>query len=339
MAAAAGGCGTTGGGGGGDDTPGDDGGVRPGMTNGVSTLAGYAQPGYLDGDRDVNLFNNPTNVAYGPDGKLYVADFDNGKLRVVDMVGNASTVISKDTFVRPFGLAFVGDTLYAGTDNDSQGQHDPDGSTVQQSGAVWRIDTGSRTATAVADKIGRPRGLAGLEDGRLAVADYAHHVIEILDPGSGTLTTLAGSWDQKGDADGAGASAKFNTPYGIVQRSDGKLVVADQGNGKLRLVGLDGTVETLVGGLDMPQGVAITSSGDLFVTERNAYDVVKVSGTSISVVAGDGTAGYKDDDDKLAAEFFGLEGISVKPDGSAIFVADGTGGEDVPYNRVRLIKN
>jgi len=29
----------------------------------------------------------------------------------------------------------------------------------------------------------------------------------------------------------------------------------------------------------------------------------------------------------------------VKPDGTMIFVADGTGGENQPYNRVRVIKN
>src|SRR5437868_15182597 len=89
---------------GGDDGSGD--GNRPPMTNGVSTLAGYADAGYVDGDREVNLFNNPGNVAYGPDGKVYVADFDNSKLRVIDMDGNASTVIATDTFRRPFGMLF-----------------------------------------------------------------------------------------------------------------------------------------------------------------------------------------------------------------------------------------
>ena len=310
------------------------------MTDGVSTLAGYAQPGYLDGDRNTNLFNNPTNVAYGPDGKLYVADFDNGKIRVVDMEGNASTLISKDTFGRPFGLAFIGNTLYVGTDNDSNGEHDPSGSTTQQSGAVWRVDINARTATVVADKIGRPRGLAGLSDGRLAIADYAHHVIEILDVGSGNLTTLAGTWNAPGCQNGSGTGASFNVPYGIVQRDDGKLVVVDQNCKKIRLVSLDGSVETLVGsGFDLPQGLAITSGGDLYVTDRGAYSVKKVSGSSVSGVAGNGSAGYADSDDKGAAQFFGLEGISVTPDGSKIFVADGTGGEDVPYNRIRVINN
>ncbi len=334
---------------GGDD--GSGGGTRPGMTNGVSTLAGFSQPGYQDGDRQVNLFNNPVNVAYGPDGKLYTADFDNSKLRVIDMDGTATTLIAKQTFSRPFGLAFVGNTLYVSTDRDGQGQGDSD-PTAQMNGSVWRIDTGARTATVVVEKIGRPRSLAALTDGRIAMADYAHHVIQILDPSSGAVTPLAGAWNAKGATDGSGSSATFNEPYGLVQRNDGKLVVADWGNNSLRLVGLDGSVSTLAGGaagyadgsgssakFNHPQGVTKTSSGDIYITDIDNYRVRKLSGDSVSTVAGDGMPGYKDDDNKGAAEFYGLEGLSVKPDGSSIFVADGTRGEDVPYNRIRLIKN
>jgi sugar lactone lactonase YvrE len=335
-----------GGGGGGGGS-----GSRPPMTEGVSTLAGYSNPGYQDGNRQVNLFNNPVNVVYGPDGKLYVADFDNSKLRVIDMDGNATTVIAKDNFSRPFGLVFVGNTLYVSTDRDGQGQHDPIGSTVQMTGSVWRVDTAARTATVVVEKIGRPRSLAALSDGRLAIADYAHHVIQILDPESGALTPLAGTWNAKGAADGTGGAASFDEPYGIVQRDDGKLVVADYGNHKLRLVGLDGTVTTLAGStagfadgtggaakFNHPQGIT-KAGGDLYVTDIDNYRVRKISGDSVSTVAGDGTPGYKDDDNKGASQFYGLEGISVKSDGSRIFVADGTRGEDVPYNRIRVIKN
>src|SRR6185295_12916089 len=52
------------------------GGPRPGFTRGVSTLAGSSDAGDVDGGRDRNLFHNPVNVAYGIDGKLYVADFE-----------------------------------------------------------------------------------------------------------------------------------------------------------------------------------------------------------------------------------------------------------------------
>lgn len=335
-----------------DDGGGDDGsGSRPPMTNGVSTLAGYSNPGYLDGNRQVNLFNNPVNLAYGPDNKLYVADFDNGKIRSIDMEGNASTVIAKTGFGRPFGMAFIGNTLYVGTDRDSQGQG---GLTDLMSGTIWKIDISARTATPVAERIGRPRGLAALSDGRLAVADYAHQVIQLFDPSSNTVTPLAGAWDAKGSLDGTGGAAQFSTPYGLAQRADGKLVVTDFDNHKLRLVGLDGSVTTVAGTtagfadgpmggakFNHPQGIVKTASGDFYVTDIDNYRVRKISAdlSTIVTIAGNGTPGARDDDDKLAAQFYGLEGLAVKPDGSLVFVADGTRGEDVPYNRVRIIKN
>ena len=55
--------------------------MRPPFTSGVSTLGGFANAGYVDGGREVNLFNNPVNVAFGPDGKVYVAEYSLGVLK------------------------------------------------------------------------------------------------------------------------------------------------------------------------------------------------------------------------------------------------------------------
>lgn len=338
----------------GDDTMGDDGdggtggsGDRGPMTDGVSTLAGWNEPGYKDGNRQVNQFNNPVNLAFH-DGKVYVADFDNGKIRAVDMEGNASTIIAKDKFSRPFGMTFVGNTLYVSTDRDPAGQGGPDD---LMSGSIWKIDLAAKTAVAVGPRVGRPRGLAALSDGRIAVADYQFHVIEIFDPGTNTMSPLAGSWGVKGSANGAGSGATFSTPYAIAQRSDGKLLVTDYDNHQIRLVGLDGSVSTLAGStagfadgsagsakFNHPQGIVAGPDGAFYVTDLENYRVRKISadGSNVSTIAGDGTPGAKDDDDKLASEFYGLEGISGG-DGK-LFVADGTRGEDVPYNRVRMIK-
>ncbi len=343
----------------GDDTTGGAGGVDPGgdrppvTERGASTLAGWSNPGYLDGNRQVNLFNNPVNVAFGPDDKLYVADFDNSKLRVVDLNGNAGTVISTNAFSRPFGLAFVGSTLFVSTDRDCNGQADPFESNLQMKGAIWKVDTGAKTATCVIDNIGRPRGLAALDDGRIAVADYAHHDIRIFDPDTNTISPLAGTRDTKGFADGAGPAAMFDTPYALAQRADGKLVVTDYGNHKIRLVGLDGTVTTLggttagfadggMGGakFNHPQGLAIAENGDLFLTDQDNFRVRRISadGSSITTIAGNGTGGAKDSETATDAQFYGLEGVSVSPDGKTVFVADGNRGEDMPYNRIRIIK-
>jgi DNA-binding beta-propeller fold protein YncE len=337
-------------------TPPEDGAIgsqRPPITaKGASTLAGWADPGYLDGDRQVNLFRNPTNVILGPDNKVYVADFDNGKIRAVDQSGNATTVVSQPTFARPFGLAFIGSTLYVGTDNNCSGQHDPLDSTAQMSGAIWRVEIATQAATCLAGDIGRPRGLASLGDGRLAVSDYAHHMIRIFDPASATFTPLAGTFNAKGLADGNGAAAMFDTPYGMVFAA-GRLVVADWGNHKLRTVNLDGSVSSIAGGgqgfadgamanakLNHPQGIAVAANGDLFITDIDNFRVRRIAAdaSTIQTIAGDGNGGYKDSEDAGEAQFFGLEGLSVSSDGKTVFVADGDRGGSEPYNRVRVIK-
>jgi sugar lactone lactonase YvrE len=329
-----------------DGTGGDDDGEVP-FTNGVSTLSGMAEAGYLDGARAVAKFSNPVNVAFH-NGTLYVADFDNGKLRAIDTTSHVTTtVIAQAGFARPFGLAFAPDgTLYVSTDNDPMGGH------TLMSGTIWRIDIGNKKAVVVAASIGRPRGIAVLPDGRIAVADDLHHVIEVVDPGTGKATVIAGTFDAKGMADGTGAAARFSTPYNLVVRSDGKLMVTDFDNNRLRQVAMDGTTTTLAGATQAgfvdgsmasarfshPQGMSIASNGDVYVTDLGNFRVRKVVGDQVTTVAGNGMGGYLDNDNPLAAELYGLEGVSVVPDGSMLYVADGNRGEAVPFNRIRQVK-
>jgi sugar lactone lactonase YvrE len=324
-----------------------DGNNAPPFTNGVSMLSGGAEAGYVDGARGAAKFANPVNAAFGPDGRVYVADFDNGKIRVVDAEdGTTSTVVALTGFQRPFGMAFAGDgTLYVSTDRDPQGQSGP------MAGTIWRVDIAGRTATPLAARIGRPRGIVVLPDGMIAEADYMHHVIQLVDPRSGAVTPLAGTWDAKGFADGGGGAAKFSMPYGMVFVNDA-LIVADFENNRLRRVGRDGTVSTFAGTgtagfadgaltsakLNKPQGLAAASNGDIYLTDSENFRVRRIHGGSIETIAGSGTAGYVDNDDRQKSQFFGLEGLAVEPDGATVFVADGSRGETVPYHRIRSIK-
>jgi hypothetical protein len=324
---------------------GDDGDVP--FTSGVSTLSGAADAGYVDGARKVARFSNPVNVAFH-DGKVYVADFDNSKLRAIDATTHVTTtVVLPQGFQRPFGMVFAPDgTFYVSTDNDPTGAHNP------MSGTIWKVDVNAKKATPVATAIGRPRGMAMLSDGRIAVADYMHHVIEIVDPATGKATTIAGAFDAPGMVDGAGAGARFSTPYFLVARSDGKLLVTDFDNNRLRLVGLDGTTATLAGATQAgfvdgamagarfshPQAMSAAANGDIYLTDLGNFRIRKIAGDQITTVAGNGMGGAVDNDDPLMSELYGLEGLSVVPDGSMLYVADGNRGEEVPFNRVRQVK-
>jgi DNA-binding beta-propeller fold protein YncE len=333
---------------GGDDgmTPDDgiDGDVP--FTDGVSTVAGVSAAGYVDGSRKVARFSNPVNVAFR-DGTLYVADFDNGKLRAIDLDNfTTTTVIDQKGFQRPFGMAFAPDgTFYVSTDNDPQGGHTP------MSGTIWKIDVAGKKATVVASAIGRPRGMAVLPDGRIAVTDYLHHIVQLVEPRTGKATTIAGTFDVKGMVDGSGLVSRFSTPYNVVVRSDGKLLVTDFDNNRLRLVAVDGTTQTVAGATDAgfvdgtmaaarfnhPQAMSAAANGDIYLTDLGNFRVRKIVGDQIMTVAGNGTGGAIDNDDPLASELYGLEGLSVTPDGTMLYVADGNRGEPVPYNRVRQV--
>lgn len=334
-----------------------DAGVEPGLpdaapvsdaaplTEGVTALAGGETPGDDDGPRNVARFNNPVNVAVGPGGDLYVADFDNNLVRHVTPVGTVTTLIDRNDFKRPFGLAFDGDTLYVQTDDNDRGGHSLD------TGTIWRVDIDTGDAEVVARDVGRPRGIAVLPDGRLALADMAHHTVSLLDPDTGAVTLLAGAADQPGFVDATGADARFGRPYDVVVTPAGDLLVADFDNHRIRRVTVGGVVTTLAGTgdqgvkdgmlaearFDAPQALAIDAAGNVYVTDTAGYRVRRIdTAGAVVTIAGDGEAGFRDGE-PMQARFYGLEGHDVTPEGSYLYIADGNRGDGELYHRIRRL--
>lgn len=312
---------------------------------GAITLAGTDQPDLVDGPRDAVRFNNPANLALGPDGNLYVADNDNACVRIVRPSGATLTYVRQEGFSHPFGLAFAPDgTLYVQTDGNDRGERS------FATGTLWRVERATGRAIPLARDLGRPRGLVVIPDGRVVMVDNEHHVVRAFDPSTAAITDLAGVRDEPGYSDGVGADARFDRPYDVVLAGD-RLLVADQGNQRIRAVTFDGHVSTYagtgeVGSVDgtsasatfnRPQALAIDATGSLYVTELDGFVVRRISPDGdVTTVAGAGQGGFEDGE-PMRARFYGLEGLDVSADGRTLFIADGNRGGTALSHRVRRV--
>lgn len=115
-----------------------------------------------------------------------------------------------------------------------------------------------------------PIGVLELPGGNILVCDSSNNRIRIVTP-AGVVTTLAGS--TQGLLDGAGAAAQFNLPWNAALLSDGKIIVSDRNNNRLRLVTYPGgevTTFAAGGGFISPMGIAVLpNNGNIVVTDAN----------------------------------------------------------------------
>lgn len=314
----------------------------------VSTVAGSADYGTQDGPGASATFSNPVGVVVETEGSLLVADYDSNLVRRVGNDGNVSTVTKQAGFAQPFGLGFgKNGELFVSTDYDPAGMKNP------QSGTIWQLNPGSGMAMAMASDMGRTRSFAALADGRLAVSNYENNRIYVVDPASGIAAELAGHGAPGcgSFADGAGAEAGFSVPYGIVVLSDGRIIVADHSNHRLRAVTVQGVVTTFAGDggsgtvdgpllqarFAGPEALAVDSHDNIYVSDNIAHRIRRVGADGdVTTVAGDGNAGWQDGAGS-EAQFFGQEGIALSADASVLYVADGTSGTGKINNRIRKI--
>ncbi|WP_324106400.1 hypothetical protein [Noviherbaspirillum sp.] len=139
--------------------------------------------------------------------------------------------------------------------------------------------SGDADGTGPAARFGNLKGLAVDAAGNVYVVDS--NAIRKITP-SGAVSTVAGTPAASGDADGSGAAARFNQPWGIASDAAGNLYVADGGNYLIRKITPAGVVTTYAGRRGMrgtangmrdaatflgPQGIAIDPAGSLYVTD------------------------------------------------------------------------
>src|SRR3569833_2399996 len=151
------------------------------------------------------------------------------------------------------------------------------------------------------------------------------------------VTTLAGTAGQNGSADGTGAAALFNGPRGIAVDASGTIYVADTFNHTIRKITSDGSVSTFAGvagqsgsadgtgagaRFNYPAGLAIDSSGNLYVADSSNNTLRKISSSgTVTTLAGNPASSGFADGTGTAATFYQPVGVAVDSAGN-VYVAD-----------------
>lgn len=330
--------------------------ATPFLKREVTTYAGTGQEASGDGPLLTATFAYMRTIASDPDRQsLYVTDKNeireltkNGTVVTVAGAAASGNVDGKGTDARfnsPIGIAYdsVDKALYiCDYDNFEIRRMTPDGSVTTIAGSTRE---GRQDGTGPDAGFSHPGGIAfDSQDGALYVVDRTNNAVRRVTT-SGVVTTVAGS--REGFADGVGANARFDSPWGIAfDGSDGDLYVADSGNARIRRVTTQGSVTTIAGGSSesfvgphamarwgVPTGIAWDNvDGSLYVIDRFFSTVRRISAQGVvSNVAGNGSNGRFDGVFE-GASFDHPFGITVDPATGFLYVAD------FDNNLVRLIR-
>ncbi|WP_405807880.1 serine/threonine protein kinase [Streptomyces sp. NBC_00210] len=133
-------------------------------------------------------------------------------------------------------------------------------------------------ADAVRARLGFPAAVAVDADGGVLIADEMNHRIRRIDP-SGVIDTVAGDGSRGGDGDGGPADrARLDAPCALAVDGAGSLYVGEAGSPRVRRVGRDGVISTVVetsgrsgvadaGEAFLPAGLAADASGQLYIAD------------------------------------------------------------------------
>ena len=270
----------------------------------IRTIAGTGLAGFSgDGGPGIEArINNPYGLTVGPDGALYFCEIGNHRIRRLDLKTN---IISTS--------AGSGKKGYSG-----------DG------------------GPALEASLNEPYEVRFDRPGNMFIVEMQNHVIRRVDSKTHIIVTVAGTGAPGFTGDGGPAqNAQFRQPHSIAFDRQGKLLICDIGNHRIRRIDLkDGIIETSAGNgkhgkfadglkadeapLNGPRAIVSSRSGDLFVALREGNTVYRIDGRSEKLyrVAGSGETGYTGDGgNALEARLAGPKGIALARDGS-LYLAD-----------------
>ena len=179
--------------------------------------------------------------------------------------------------------------------------------------------------------------------GNIYIADNLNNVVRKVTAATGVISTVAGNGTPGFMGDGGVAtSAELHLPTGIALDSGGNLYIADQGNEVIRKVAAaTGVISTVAGNntagdagdggaavsaeLNFPNGVAVDSSGNLYIADEGNDVIRKVTAATgkISTVAGSGAPGYSGDGAAAISAKLSLPTAVAVDSSGNLYIADG----------------
>jgi len=164
---------------------------------------------------------------------------------------------------------------------------------------------GHADATGESAQFKYPYGIVSDTNANIFVTDGSHTIRKITP--SGVVSTLAGDpEDNAGFADGTGVAARFAYLYGIAIDSSNNLYVGDSDNNRIRKITPSGVVSTFAGSglsgaadgagssatFDSPRGVAIDSSGNVYVADNGNCRIRKITPSGVVSTLAGSSCGY-----------------------------------------------
>jgi sugar lactone lactonase YvrE len=325
----------------------------------ITTVAGAQTAGFSGdgGPGNKAQFDGPFGVAVDGSGNLYVADTGNNRIRkiaasstnVTTLAGNGTRNFAGDNgpalnaqMYNPQGVAldFSGNVYISDFARIRKVSTNGVITTSAGNGITGLIGDGGPAASA---EFNQPEGIAidntnGSAAGSLYIADSGNNRVRKI-AANGTISTVAGGGTQGcASPSGPATSAQLNDPEDVAVDASGNLYIADSGNGCVRKLSSNGTLTTVAGTgvqgysgdggaaasaqLSYPRGIALDSSGNLYIADfgNNRVRKVATNGT-ITTFAGSGVGDSSGDGGPAANAGLSPQDIAVDSSGN-VLIAD-----------------
>jgi sugar lactone lactonase YvrE len=164
---------------------------------------------------------------------------------------------------------------------------------------------------ATSARLGMARNILVDASGNVFLADSENNRIRMIEAATGIIRTIAGNGTAGFAGDGGLAtSASLHAPRGMALDASGNLHIADRYNHRIRRVDARTNIITTIAGSDKsgfagdggpatsarlnePFGVALDSSGNIYIADYLNYRLRRVDATTkiITTIAGNGSGG------------------------------------------------